>query len=70
MGSGDNPRQTQLFLGTLQLRIMMICIIIVRWASQVVLVVKDLPASAGDLRDIGSIPELGRSPEEGQGNPL
>ena len=32
--------------------------------------VKDLPASAGDLRDIGSIPELGRSPEEGQGNPL
>ena len=48
----------------------MICIMIVRWASQVVLVVKDLPASAGDLRDIGSIPELGRSPEEGQGNPL
>ena len=25
-------------------------------ASQVVLVVKDLPASAGDIRDVGSIP--------------
>ena len=48
----------------------MIGITIVRWASQVVLVVKDLPASAGDLRDIGWIPGLGRSPDEGQGNPL
>ena len=36
----------------------------------VVLVVKDLPASAGDLRDVGSIPGLGRSPGEGNGNPL
>ena len=26
-------------------------------ASQVVLVVKNLPANAGDLRDMGSIPE-------------
>ena len=31
------------------------------------LVVKNLPANAGDL---GSISELGRSPGEGQGNPL
>ena len=31
------------------------------------LVVRNLPASA---RDIGSIPDLGRSPEEGNGNPL
>ena len=31
-------------------------------ASQVVLVVKNLPASAGDIRDAGSIPGLGRSP--------
>ena len=35
------------------------------WASQVALVVKNLPASAGDRRDVGSIPESGRSPEEG-----
>ena len=27
-------------------------------------------ANAGDIRDKGSIPELGRSPEEGNGNPL
>ena len=32
--------------------------------------VKNLPANAGDLRDIGSIPELGRSPGGGQGNPF
>ena len=38
--------------------------------SQVVLVVKNLPSSAGDIRDVGSIPGLGRSPEEGLGSPL
>ena len=31
-------------------------------ASQVVLVVKNLPAHAGDIRDVGLIPGLGRSP--------
>ena len=31
-------------------------------ASQVALVVKNLPAYAGDIRDVGSIPESGRSP--------
>ena len=36
--------------------------------SQVVLVVKNLPAIAGDIRDVGSIPRLGRSPGEGNGN--
>ena len=35
-----------------------------------VLVVKNLPANAGDLRDMGSIPGLGRSPGKGHGNPL
>ena len=38
--------------------------------SQVVLVVKNLPASARDTRDIGSIPGLGGSPGVGNGNPL
>ena len=33
-------------------------------------VVKNLPANAGDARDMGLIPELGRYPEEGNGNPL
>ena len=32
--------------------------------------VKNLPANAGDMRDLGSIPGLGRSPGEGNGNPL
>ena len=32
--------------------------------------VKNLPASAGDLRDVGSIPGLRRSPGGGHGNPL
>ena len=35
-----------------------------------VLVVKNLPANAGDIRDTGSIPGLGRSSGGGQGNPL
>ena len=34
------------------------------------LVVKNLPANAGDVRDVGSVPQLGRSPEEGNGFPL
>ena len=33
------------------------------------LVVKNLPASAGDVRSAGSIPEWGRSPGGGHGNP-
>jgi len=40
------------------------------WASQVALVVKNLPASAGDIRDKGLIPGSGRSPGGGHGNPL
>ena len=32
--------------------------------------VKNLPANAGDVRDIGLIPGLGRSPRGGHGNPL
>ena len=40
------------------------------WASEVVLVVKNPPASAGDIRDEGSIPGSGRSPGGGHGNPL
>ena len=39
-------------------------------ASQVGLVVKDLPANAGDIRDVGSRPGWERSPGRGHGNPL
>ena len=40
------------------------------WASQMVLVVKNLSANAGDTRDMGSILALGRYLEGGYGNPL
>ena len=40
------------------------------WASQVALVVKNLPVNAGDKRDAGSTPGLGKSPGGGNGNPL
>ena len=38
--------------------------------SQVVLVVKKPAANAGDIREVGLIPESGRSPGGGNGNPL
>ena len=38
--------------------------------TMVVLVVKSLPANAGDIRDAGLIPGLGRSSGGGHGNPL
>ena len=38
-------------------------------SSQAALVVKDPPASAGDIRDVGSIPGSGRYPGGGHGNP-
>ena len=39
-------------------------------ASHVALVIKNSPANAGDIRDVDSIPESGRSPGGGHGNPL
>ena len=39
-------------------------------ASKVAAVLKNLPANARDGRDASSIPGWGRSPEEGNGNPL
>ena len=32
--------------------------------------IRNLPANSGDLRDAGSVPGSGRSPEGGHGNPL
>ena len=40
------------------------------WSSHVVLVVKNPPAKAGDVKDMGSIPGSGRSPGVGHGTAL
>ena len=45
-------------------------ILIYKNSSQVALVVKNLPVNVGDIRDLGSIPELGKSPGGEHGNPL
>ena len=42
----------------------------IEWASQVALVEKNPPTNAGDVRDTGLIPRLGRSPGMGNGNLL
>ena len=39
-------------------------------AFQVALVVKNLPTNVGDIKDLGSIPGLGRFPGGGHGSPL
>ena len=47
--------------------VIQICVL---WASQVALMVKNLPANAGDARGMGSICGWGRSPGVGNGKPL
>ena len=44
--------------------------IVMHWASPVALVVKNLPANAGDVRGVDLIPGSGRSPGGRNGNPL
>ena len=39
-------------------------------ASQLGLVVKNLPDNAGDIKDVGLIPGFGRCPGEGNSKPL
>ena len=41
----------------------------IKWASQVVLVIKNLPVNAGDIRDVFHL-WMGRSPGGRHGNPL
>ena len=43
---------------------------VAHWPSQVALVVQKPPANAGNIRDVGSIPGLGRSPGSEHDNPL
>ena len=40
------------------------------WASQMAQQVRNPPAKEGDAGDVGSVPGSGRSPGEGNGNPL
>ena len=42
----------------------------VSWAPQVALVVKNLPADSGDIRDVDSVPGSERPSGGGNGNPL
>ena len=43
---------------------------VTHWASQMVLIVKNSAASAGDIRDAGLIPGWERSPAGGHSHPL
>ena len=47
-----------------------ICMVVKGLTSPSGSVVKNLPASAGDPGDVGSLPGSRRSPGEGNGNPL
>ena len=47
-----------------------LCLILYDRTSKVALMVKNLPANAGDARHVGLIPGSRRSPGGGNGNPL
>ena len=49
---------------------MYVCMAQNLWASQLVVVVENPPANAGDIRNTGLIPGLGRSPGGGNGSLL
>ena len=53
--------------GNMRHNLLNLCII---WTSQLALVIKNLPINAGNLRDVGLILGLGRSPGRGHGSPL
>ena len=40
------------------------------WASQLALVIKNPSTNEGDIRDVGSIPDLGRAPGKGMATHL
>ena len=52
------------------IHLQMVVIYLFQGASQVALMVKNPPANAGDLRDLGLIPGWGRSPGGGHGSSL
>ena len=77
LGSGTPRSQKSLYFFFLTLSTTLYCFpvyvgglylcdagLIFNWACQVALIVKNPLANAGDIRDSGSIPGLGRSPGE------
>ena len=62
--------KVRLLLKTVSASIICCCITNHPRASQVALVVKNLPANAGDVRDVASVPGWGRTPGGELGNPL
>ena len=54
----------------MQLTVLWMYVLRIEGASQVVLVEKNPPANAGEARDEGSVPWLGRPPGGGHSNPL
>ena len=53
-----------------EVQFLLMALMMIYQASHVAPVVKNPPANAGDIRDVGSMPGLGRSSEEGNSNPL
>ena len=62
--------KVRLLLKTVSASIICCCVTNHPRASQVTLVVKNLLANAGDVRDVGSSPGWGRTPGGGHGDPL
>ena len=69
-GNAVQVSDAAIIINTSLIFILFIHPVIRSWASQVVLVVKDPSANAGDLRDVSLIPGLGKSSGGGHGNPL
>ena len=44
--------------------------LVYKWTSHVALVVRNLPANSGDIKDVDLVPGSGRSPTGGHSNPL
>ena len=65
--SPHSSMQVLASLGIISLKTLDLCIIS---ASQVTLVVKNMPASAGDVSNVGLLLGSGRSPGGGHDNPL
>ena len=69
-GNAVQVSDVAIIVNTSLILILFIHPVIRSWGSQVVLVVKDPPANAGDLRDVSLIPRSGKSSGGGHGNPL
>ena len=66
---GYYEKEKQYLNGRFKINVIWRHILNIDWASKMVLVVKNLPANTGDLRDAYLICGMGRSPGGGHGNP-